>query len=126
MSVDANKIDSKIGERISNLRTTQGVSMNRLAKTAGVTQPFISGIEKGEKSPSIKVLLNICNALGVTLTEFFSGLEDSNLVASETGRPPEYKRICTVARMLDNQELKIVLQLIDKLVEKNNHRNIYR
>lgn len=112
---------SFLSERLKSLRTEQGLSMSRLAKLAGVSQPFISEVERGNKSPTLEVLERICFALGVTINEFFSE-SDKKLpsLAGEKGYP-EYNRICHLARILDLQELKIVQQLIEKLIENRTH-----
>ena len=42
-----------------------------LANAVGVTRQTISGIEKGEYNPSIKLCIAICKVLGKTLNELF-------------------------------------------------------
>lgn len=54
---------SVIRKRRIELKMTQQM----LAKAVGVSQPFIHEIENGLKSPSIEVLFNICEVLGITI-----------------------------------------------------------
>lgn len=47
------------------------MSQTDLAKKAGVTRQTIGLIEAGEFNPSIKLRIDICRALGVTLNDLF-------------------------------------------------------
>ena len=46
-------------------RETQVLSQNKLAKRLGVTQTFISEIERGRKNPSLEQFFRICKELQI-------------------------------------------------------------
>ena len=46
-------------------REKQGLSQNNLAKRLGVTQTFISEIERGRKNPSLEQFFRICKELQI-------------------------------------------------------------
>lgn len=46
-------------------RERQGLSQNKLAKRLGVTQTFISEIERGRKNPSLEQFFRICEELQI-------------------------------------------------------------
>lgn len=46
-------------------REKQGLSQNKLAKQLGVTQTFISEIERGRKNPSLEQFFRICKELQI-------------------------------------------------------------
>jgi XRE family transcriptional regulator of biofilm formation len=51
------------------LREEKGLTQEGLAKLAGVTKPYVSMIESGNrKSPSLPVLKRLAKALGVPVT----------------------------------------------------------
>lgn len=52
-------------------RIELGMSQTELAKKAGVTRQTIGLIEAGDFNPSIKLCIDICRALGVTLNDLF-------------------------------------------------------
>jgi putative transcriptional regulator len=52
-------------------RIELGMSQTELAKKAGVTRQTIGLIEAGDFNPSIKLCIDICKALGVTLNDLF-------------------------------------------------------
>ena len=74
------------GDRLNALRAEKGMSQYRLSKLSGVAQSMISGIESGDKNPTVETLAQLCNALGVTLAEFFSPADEPE-AASEEARP---------------------------------------
>ena len=61
----------KIGERITFFRQSKGYSVNRLANLSGVSQSYLREIELGKRNPTVEFLSLLCDALGVTLKEFF-------------------------------------------------------
>ena len=73
-------------KRITELREAKGWSVNRLANEAGITQSTLSAALKRGTQPSLDTLEQLCNALGVTLAEFFSPADEPE-AASEEARP---------------------------------------
>ncbi len=57
----------KVGTAIKIVRQAKGVRLTDLAKSAGVSLPFISLIERGDRQPSLDVLARLAEALGVPL-----------------------------------------------------------
>ena len=60
-----------VGKRISYLREQKGITVNKLANLAGISQSFLRDIELGNKQPTIEYLSYICDALGIALELFF-------------------------------------------------------
>lgn len=54
---------------LHQLREGKGLSQIELAKRSGVSQPFISQIEKGERIPSVFIAKKIAIALDKTVDE---------------------------------------------------------
>lgn len=61
-----------VGERITQLRKEKGLTVNKLANLAGVSQSYLRDIELGNKQPTVEYLSYICDALGTTLEAFFA------------------------------------------------------
>ena len=61
-----------LGERLRNLRLGCGLSMRQLAREAGVTYSYISGVESGKVSPTIAMLRKILVAMDTGLGAFFT------------------------------------------------------
>ncbi|MEQ2439805.1 helix-turn-helix domain-containing protein [Solibaculum intestinale] len=60
---------------IRKKRKQLGLSQNQLARAVGISQPFMNEIELGKKSPSVEVLIKICEALDIP----FLGQEKEDL-----------------------------------------------
>jgi len=76
----AHDADLTIGRRLGDLRREHRYSIRRLAERAGVSASLISDVERGKVEPSISTLKRLSDALGTTLTYFFSE------PAEQTGR----------------------------------------
>ena len=70
----------EVAKRIKELREKNHLSQNALANLAGVSPTYIYQFERGEKSPTVEYLNYICNALNVSLTEFFATPSDNNVL----------------------------------------------
>jgi len=58
-----------LASRVRRLRFQKKLSIEQLAKSAKVDKNTIVRIEKGEGRPNLKTLVNICNALDVSVDE---------------------------------------------------------
>ncbi|MGN1097872.1 MAG: helix-turn-helix domain-containing protein [Clostridia bacterium] len=61
-----------VGERITMLREQRGITVNKLANMAGISQAHLRDVEMGVKNPTVETLSYFCDALGISLAEFFS------------------------------------------------------
>ena len=61
-----------IAAKIQQLRSEKGMSANKLATEAGLSQSYIRKIEMKESAPTVESLELICNALHISLADFFA------------------------------------------------------
>ena len=71
-------------KRIDDLRNAKGWSQYKLALEAELTQSTITNMYSRKTLPSITTLSSICNALGVSLAEFFAGDDNADIVISDS------------------------------------------
>ena len=71
MEETASGLNQRIAERVSELRASQGLSLDALAGKSGVSRSMISLIERGESSPTAVVLEKLAAGLGVMLPSLF-------------------------------------------------------
>lgn len=65
------EITEAFGERIKQLRSKKSISQEYLANLAEMDRTYITSVENGKRNISIKNIEKICNALDVSLQEFF-------------------------------------------------------
>lgn len=71
-----------IGGRLKSVREGRGMSQRELAGRAGLTSSAISLIEQNKSSPSVASLKRLLDAVPMTMSEFFSEVENTG--------PPKY------------------------------------
>ena len=59
-------------EKIDELRKERGWSINYLAMEAGLTQSTVNNLFLRKTEPKISTLRALCDAFGITLSEFFA------------------------------------------------------
>ena len=62
---------------LRRVRRDAGLTQADLAQRLAQTQSFISKCERGERRIDVVELRHFCNAMGVTFSDFVSGLEDT-------------------------------------------------
>ena len=67
-----------IGARIRYHRMLNNLSQEELAERAGTNRVHISNIERGEKTPSLELIVSIANALYISSDDLLAG----NLLAT--------------------------------------------
>ncbi|MFM9441112.1 helix-turn-helix domain-containing protein [Streptomyces acidiscabies] len=70
MSSDPTQLDEallarRVGEQVKSLRKKSGLSTRALAAAAGISQPFLSQVERGVSTPSMITTYRLAEALGV-------------------------------------------------------------
>ncbi len=68
-------VDASIGERIRGLRRQRDVSLQQMAQSADLSVGYLSQIERGLSSPSVRDLLRIAAALGTNMSFFFEAAD---------------------------------------------------
>jgi transcriptional regulator with XRE-family HTH domain len=68
MSEDVRRM---VGDNVKRLRLAAGLSQAELAHRMGVDRAYISGLEQGQRNPTIISLWHVAKALGVSMRSFF-------------------------------------------------------
>tara|TARA_R110002126_G_scaffold12196_26_gene53262 strand:- start:3478 stop:3735 length:258 start_codon:yes stop_codon:yes gene_type:complete len=59
------------GLRVKQLRLAKGISQEELGALSNLDRTYISGIERGKRNVSLRNILQIANALKVSVSELF-------------------------------------------------------
>ena len=65
-------IKEKVGQRIKELRTKQGLSQEEFAFRCELDRTYITSLERGKRNISLTNLEKIANAFNMSLSEFFN------------------------------------------------------
>ena len=102
-------------EHISELRKARSWTEYELAERSGLTQSTISSWYKKNMLPSIPSLTKICDAFGLTLSEFFlEHQQDGDDKIMVTIDRQKYELIQEASRLEDDQ-FKALMQLLRTL-----------
>lgn len=88
----------ELGNRIQNLRNINKMTAKELAERIDVSPSFVSSIENNATKVSLSTLAKICDALGVSLAEFFNP-ENSAL---------EQKLMTTIKELPKNKQFELL------------------
>ncbi len=102
-----------VGEEIKELRRASDVTLAQLGEATGLSKGYLSQIERGISSPSIKSLHLISRALGVNISWFFN-----------PGRDKENPIGRYVVRKAQRRSLKFESGITDELLSPNLSRQI--
>ncbi len=67
--------DQALGQALRSLRTRRKWSQTELALRADVARTFISLVELGKNSPTVRLMLKLCDALDVTPSDLMKDVE---------------------------------------------------
>lgn len=97
-----------VARRITELRMKKNVSEQQMSRDMGHGRSYIQNISSGRVNPSMPEFLYMCDYLGVTPKDFFDeGTDDPALV----------RRAYEGLKKLDERDLQMLTELIDRLNE---------
>lgn len=60
---------------LRKVRKSKGLSQEALAMVSGLDRTYISGLERGRRNPTLKIIGQLAHSLGVPIAEFFTAGE---------------------------------------------------
>ena len=73
-----------LGNELRKAREEAGLSQEQVSFSAGIDRSYISLLENNKKSPTVELLIRLCDALGVSAADL--------LARVETTRKPKAKK----------------------------------
>lgn len=64
-------IQHVLGTNVRRIREAKGWSQDKLSEMSGLHRTYISGIERGVRNPTIKIVREIAAALGIKVSQLF-------------------------------------------------------
>ena len=105
--------DFNLGQRVHQLRTERKLSQEQLALRSNITPTYLGLIERNVKNPTVKVVEQLCNAMNISLADFFQPVQsdDSNDFSLQ---------IFSQINDCSEEEKKIILRLIKDIIRLKN------
>lgn len=108
-------IASDIGEYIRQQRNTAKISLRQLSKLAGVSNPYLSQIERGVRKPSAEILQQIAKGLRISAEALYV---QAGILDRPTGGPvPDAIRADAV---LTERQKQVLLDVYESFRRENN------
>ena len=81
-------VDQALGQALRKLRTELGWSQSELALRAQMDRNYLSLIEMGRNSPSVRMLMRLCRALNVDAADVLHDVQ-RRVQAQSPASPPK-------------------------------------
>ena len=72
---DADRSLKRLGDAVRAARKENGLSQEALADAAGIDRSHMGKIERGERNLSLKNVVRVAKALGITTSKLCEGIE---------------------------------------------------
>ena len=107
-----------LGGYIREQRRAAEISLRQLAKSAGVSNPYLSQIERGLRKPSAQILQQIAKALRISAEALYvqAGILDERDVESDV--PAAVLRDATITE----RQKRVLLEIYDSFRRENDSR----
>jgi transcriptional regulator with XRE-family HTH domain len=107
-----------IGEYIREQRNTAKISLRELAKQAGVSNPYLSQIERGLRKPSAEILQQIAKGLRISAEVLY--VEAGILPQREGGALAD---AIVAATELTERQKQVLLDVYESFRRENSAKN---
>ncbi|MFE2066120.1 helix-turn-helix domain-containing protein [Streptomyces sp. NPDC059467] len=106
-----------LGEYLREQRRNAQLSLRQLADAAGVSNPYLSQIERGLRKPSAEVLQQVAKALRISAETLYvrAGILDAERDLNEV----ETRAVILADPTLDERQKQVLLQIYESFRKEN-------
>ncbi|MBI4652287.1 helix-turn-helix transcriptional regulator [Candidatus Desantisbacteria bacterium] len=108
------EIEQKIGRNIYNIRKAKGLTQNDVADIAGLSNDYISLIERAKRHPSIHILIRIAKGLGVQLPDLIN-IEKDEFSTIDDEKVKSIGRVTAYLKDMDIEEIEIIHDITQRI-----------
>ncbi|MFC3749289.1 helix-turn-helix domain-containing protein [Paenibacillus sp. GCM10012306] len=109
-------ITEYVGERIRALRKSKDYTQEQLGEKVGLPQPYIGGVERGERNISLETLERILEALECLPNDFFRYYTGERLSDDERARKVILDSLNEVLTKRSVHDIQMIEQLVQKVL----------
>jgi len=104
---------AELGEFIKSQREVASMSVRRLAELAGVSNPYLSQIERGLRRPSAEILQQLAKALKISVEALYVR---AGLLADEAAAVPNVREAIGRDPLLTSEQKHVLLNVYESYV----------
>ncbi len=108
-------VRSQVGEYIREQRSAARVSLRELARTAGVSNPYLSQVERGLRKPSAEILAAIARGLKISAESLY---EQAGILDRRAGNPDTLAAIRSDDQLSERHKA-VLLELYETYVREH-------
>lgn len=105
-------LNISIGKRVRSTRELMSLSREHFAELCDISSSFLSDVEHGKKSMTVKTLRKICNVGNVSPNYIVLGISENN---------SDIDTITDMLGQLDNQYMPYITDIIRAYLNSVNH-----
>lgn len=121
---------TELGERLKTLRKRAGLTQKELADRVigGINYTYIGNIERGEQTPSIKILKKLSQALSIPIDYFFredTPVDTLGILPDEVrdiAQDKDKRLFLQCIRVLKKEDIPLIIEIINLL---NKHHKLH-
>ncbi len=108
-------VSSQVGDFIREQRGAARVSLRELARTAGVSNPYLSQVERGLRKPSAEILASIARGLKISAETLY---EQAGILDRRSGNPDTVAAIRSDSHLSERHKA-VLLELYETYVREH-------
>ncbi|MET8942469.1 helix-turn-helix transcriptional regulator [Streptomyces sp. NPDC004542] len=110
-----------LGEYLREQRRNAQLSLRQLADAAGVSNPYLSQIERGLRKPSAEVLQQVAKALRISAETLYvrAGILDAERDGEERRREGATRAVVLADPTLNERQKQVLLQIYESFRKEN-------
>jgi transcriptional regulator with XRE-family HTH domain len=108
-------VSSQVGSFIREQRSAARVSLRELARTAGVSNPYLSQVERGLRKPSAEILASIARGLKISAESLY---EQAGILDRRSGNPDTVAAIRSDSALSERHKA-VLLELYETYVREH-------
>jgi transcriptional regulator with XRE-family HTH domain len=107
---------SGLGEYLKEQRNNAQLSIRQLAEAAGVSNPYLSQIERGLRRPSAEILQQIANALRISAEQLYVR---AGILEARDGEEREFATTLFADTGLSDRQKRVLLDIYETFRREN-------
>ncbi len=106
-----------VGKRMRKERRKIRMTQEEMAEAIGVTSKYLSKMENGVQSPSLKLAMKFCDLTGTSLDYLLKGQEWSDMPAGKDSGPNSVHEGASYGKALSKKQKKICEAVLKSLAQ---------